>query len=199
MRRWGVLLITAVGLSLATLGPGCERRRSSSEHWVSLSADQLSPAQRAQQDRAVAARDELFGQLMTRLQAVITQQGAANAISVCQEEAPQIARTVGEARGLSIGRTSWKLRNPVNLPPEWAKSLVEARTRGPSFLAHPDGRLGVLLPILLKEQCLTCHGAAEAIPTEVRNALKTRYPDDQATGFAEGDLRGWFWVEVPPG
>ena len=23
-------------------------------------------------------------------------------------------------------------------------------------------------------------------------------PEDEAVGFAEGDLRGWFWVEVPP-
>lgn len=147
----------------------------------------------------MAARDDLFGQLMTRLQAAIEQQGTASAISVCQQEAPKIARAVGEARGLSIGRTSWKLRNPKNLPPAWATALVEARTEGPSALAHPDGRLGALLPIRLKEQCLTCHGAAEAIPAEVRTALKARYPDDQATGFAEGDLRGWFWVEVPPG
>jgi hypothetical protein len=28
-------------------------------------------------------------------------------------------------------------------------------------------------------------------------ALAARYPDDRATGFAPGDLRGWFWVEVP--
>lgn len=199
MRRWGVMLITAVGLSATMLGPGCERNRSSSESWVPLTSDQLSPAQRAQRDRAVAARDELFGQLMTRLQAVIAQQGTASAIAVCQEEAPKIARTVSEARGLSIGRTSWKLRNRKNLPPEWAKSLVEARTEGPSVLAHSDGRLGVLLPIHVKQQCLTCHGVAEAIPAEVQIAIKARYSDDAATGFAEGDLRGWFWVEVPPG
>lgn len=145
----------------------------------------------------MAARDDLFGQLMTRLQTAIEQHGAASAIGVCQEAAPTIARAVGEARNLSIGRTSWKLRNPKNQPPAWAMALVEARTEGPSALAHPDGRLGVLLPIRLKSQCLACHGAMEAIPAEVRRALKTRYPDDAATGFAEGDLRGWFWVEVP--
>ena len=34
---------------------------------------------------------------------------------------------------------------------------------------------------------------------EVREALATHYPADQATGFQTGDLRGWFWVTVPAG
>lgn len=197
MRRGEFFLITAIGLSVAILGTGCARTRSSSGQWASLSPDQLSRTQHAQWERAVAARDDLFGQLMTRLQVAIEQQGTASAIGVCQEAAPTIARAVGEARNLLIGRTSWKLRNPENLPPSWATALVAARTEVPAALAHPDGRLGVLLPIRLKGQCLACHGAAEAIPAEVRNALQTRYPNDAATGFVEGDLRGWFWVEVP--
>jgi hypothetical protein len=32
----------------------------------------------------------------------------------------------------------------------------------------------------------------------VTAAHAAKYPKDQATGFKEGDLRGWFWVEVPP-
>jgi hypothetical protein len=32
---------------------------------------------------------------------------------------------------------------------------------------------------------------------DVRQALLQRYPEDRAIGYAEGDLRGWFWVEVP--
>jgi hypothetical protein len=35
------------------------------------------------------------------------------------------------------------------------------------------------------------------IPDEVKQTLAKEYPDDQATGFEEGDLRGWFWIEVP--
>jgi hypothetical protein len=26
--------------------------------------------------------------------------------------------------------------------------------------------------------------------------INESYPDDQALGFAAGDLRGWFWVEI---
>jgi hypothetical protein len=31
----------------------------------------------------------------------------------------------------------------------------------------------------------------------VKEALAEHYPEDQATGFQEGDLRGWFCIEVP--
>jgi len=30
----------------------------------------------------------------------------------------------------------------------------------------------------------------------VKAEVARRYPRDQATGFAAGDLRGFFWVEV---
>ena len=44
--------------------------------------------------------------------------------------------------------------------------------------------------------CLACHGAPEQIPAEVAAILAERYPDDQATGYAVGDLRGALWAEV---
>ena len=31
------------------------------------------------------------------------------------------------------------------------------------------------------------------------DALAALYPDDEATGFAEGDLRGWFWTVTEAG
>jgi hypothetical protein len=44
---------------------------------------------------------------------------------------------------------------------------------------------------------LACHGPEEALQPEVRAALDQRYPEDRATGYAAGDLRGAFWAEVP--
>jgi mono/diheme cytochrome c family protein len=42
-----------------------------------------------------------------------------------------------------------------------------------------------------------CHGAREALGADVRDLLQAAYPHDRAVDFAEGDLRGWFWVELP--
>ena len=45
--------------------------------------------------------------------------------------------------------------------------------------------------------CLGCHG--KSIAPEVKAKLAELYPEDKATGFSEGDLRGAFVVtrEVP--
>jgi hypothetical protein len=170
----------------------------STESWSPLATDALPPAQQAQYAAATSARDALFNGLMERLQDVIKEQGLARAIAVCAEEAPKIAQKIGKERGVRIGRTSHKLRNHNNRPPTWAQPLVQARVKEPRVLLHSDGRLAVLLPIRLKSQCLVCHGPETAIPNEVRTALRERYPNDQAIGFGEDELRGWFWVEVPP-
>jgi len=51
-------------------------------------------------------------------------------------------------------------------------------------------------PLGIQEVCLTCHGTSVA--PEVTAAIAPKYPDDQATGYALGDLRGIAWVELPP-
>ncbi len=67
------------------------------------------------------------------------------------------------------------------------------------YVAGPAGELGALLPIRLKAECQVCHGPAEMIDEEILASIAESYPEDQAVGFAEGDLRGWFWVQTPPG
>lgn len=43
--------------------------------------------------------------------------------------------------------------------------------------------------------CVKCHG--ESIEAEVEAKLKELYPNDQARGFKEGDLRGAFTLAAP--
>jgi hypothetical protein len=38
--------------------------------------------------------------------------------------------------------------------------------------------------------CLACHGSADTVAPAVRSAIRAAYHEDQATDFAEGDLRG---------
>ncbi len=162
-----------------------------------LAAQQRKETPRDAQKRAVAAKDALFKQLSTRLMDVIQKQGPAAAIEVCRSEAPEIATSVSKRYGVKMGRTSFKTRNPSNQAPQWANPLIEKRVEDPTFVSLPEGKTGALLPIVLKSKCVTCHGPKEQLAKDVRAALQRLYPDDQATGFAEGDLRGWFWVEVP--
>ncbi|MCA9026192.1 MAG: DUF3365 domain-containing protein [Planctomycetaceae bacterium] len=168
-------------------------------------AEPASPEQAVQQqtepagpkERALAAKQALFDRLSSRLLAAMSSGGPAAAIEVCSQEAPRIASEVSEEHGLKIGRTSFKLRNPKNSPPAWAQRFVEERTVEPQFVDLEDGQFGAFLPIMLKPQCMTCHGPADQIDPQVLSKLNELYPDDQATGFQIDELRGWFWIEVP--
>ena len=128
---------------------------------------------------------------------VMQAEGPAKAIEVCSKEANEIAQSVSNEQDIKIGRTSFKLRNPMNHPPTWAKSLFDQRPNEPQFVFVDDRTAGALLPIKLQAKCMICHGPVEMLAPGIPEQLKKLYPEDQATGFIEGDLRGWFWVEVP--
>lgn len=147
---------------------------------------------------AERARATMFNRLLPMLQEILKEQGPAAAISICGEQAPAIALEVGEELGLRIGRSGVRLRNPVNTGPEWAADGIAKSTKTKMVWEKSDGTLGVLTPIQTASACLVCHGGPDDLGEGVADALAEHYPEDAATGFAEGDLRGWFWVESPP-
>lgn len=54
-----------------------------------------------------------------------------------------------------------------------------------------------LKALRIQKPCLNCHGPREQIKPEVLALLKQVYPNDQATGYQEGDLRGAITVKIP--
>jgi hypothetical protein len=57
--------------------------------------------------------------------------------------------------------------------------------------------IGVVRPIGTASACTTCHGPDEKRPPQLQRLLAEHYPQDKAVGFSEGDVRGFFWAEVP--
>ena len=45
--------------------------------------------------------------------------------------------------------------------------------------------------------CVTCHGAPESIPAGVQARLQQEYPNDRATGYQPGELRGAVVIRRP--
>ncbi len=157
-----------------------------------------SPSE-ASKEKMLAAKDALFTRLSGRLMDAMTSQGPVAAISVCQNEAPSIAKAVGDEQGLQIGRTGVRLRNPDNVAPLWAQALVRDKVDAPTFVTLDNGHSAALLPIKLQGQCLMCHGPKVDIAPGIQEQLTKLYPNDEATGFKEGELRGWFWIDLPKG
>ncbi len=141
----------------------------------------------------------LHDALRRELTQAFAQGGPAFAIKACHID---VAGASGRA-GIPAGRTSDRLRNPANVPPEWGAPLVAASgvrrlaRDADGFVVDLGRSLGVLRPIVHQSMCNSCHGPADRIDPAVRATLAARYPADRAIGFTEGQLRGWFWVEVP--
>jgi hypothetical protein len=193
-------MLSAVAMIVCFALTGCDRSRtepSASTPPATSPAEETAGGRDASQRVAVEAKDALFSALSSRLMEVLQSKGPAAAIEVCSQEAIEIAQQVGQEYGVEIGRTSFKLRNPANAPRDWVKPYVDQRIETPQSLTLENGNHGALFPIRLDVKCLMCHGGPDDMLEQVSQELAKRYPDDEATGFKQGDLRGWFWVEVP--
>ena len=158
----------------------------------------------AETARAEQAMNDLQQALLARLKAAMESGGPAAAVEVCRTEARTIAEAVAKKQGIELGRTSHGLRNPANAPRPWARSIVEGgsgvkATAEKLRVIDLGDRVGVLRPIGTADACTRCHGPAEDVRRNIGATLAAAYPQDRATGFAPGDLRGWMWAEVPKG
>ena len=153
----------------------------------------------ARADLVVAAMQDA---LLRELNDALARGGPAGAINFCHLDATAIAQRVGREEGIAAGRTGDRLRNPTNRPKPWAAALVKAHAgRSPrnveGFAVDLGDKVGVLRPMVERPMCAGCHGLEERLAPGVRAVLLDRYPADRAVGFADGEIRGWFWVEMP--
>jgi hypothetical protein len=146
-----------------------------------------------------------FGELKGELVSAIQAGGPAHAVDVCNTKAGEIAARVSRERGMALSRVSLKNRNPGNAPNDWQRDVLEmfekdkAAGSDPSKLeyrtvvATADGnQFRYMKAIPTAEVCLNCHGAELAPAGQAK--IDELYPDDKATGYAVGDLRGAFVV-----
>ncbi len=168
-------------------------------------AQRSAPDETGAEQKAERAAKELGSTLRHELMQALANGEPAAALDVCSTRAQTIAREVAEQSGARVGRSSLRLRNRANLPPAWVKSWLDeqgersaAGVKGFTRIDDtPDGKVArFLAPIVVDGACLTCHGPGETLAPRVSALLEERYPDDAATGYAAGDLRGALWAEV---
>lgn len=156
----------------------------------------------AAQESGLARGSQLLSQYKTDLQEALREglnQGEVEAIAACRVQAPKIAKTLSRD-DIRVGRTSHRLRNPANAPPDWVEPILQTYVASPSdreprTVPLPQGRLGYVEPIVLQPLCVACHG--EVLDSEVASRINELYPADRAVGFHVGELRGVFWIEFP--
>jgi len=166
----------------------------------SLGAASDDPRLAQSMDIAARFQKELGERLMTAM----ASGGPVEAIAVCHTDAPDIAARLSNETGALVGRTALRLRNSANAPDASAQAVLEDfRSRIEAGATEPperfergtDGSARYMKAIVMQPQCLACHGQNLAEP--VSAAIGDRYPEDQATGFVAGELRGAFLIEWP--
>lgn len=171
---------------------------------LAIAALLMSSAPQAEQTKLTqqaAIKIKAFAsELKTALKANIEQGGLKQGIEVCKSLANPIAKK-HSTDGWQLKRTSLKLRNSANVPDAWEQeqlSAFEQQKRQGADVSKlvattmENGNFRLIKAIATGEVCLKCHG--KNISPEVKSLLKQHYPNDLATGFELGDIRGAFSV-----
>lgn len=166
--------------------------------------DTKTPETAAYRAEAGKLAGELGTQLREQLTAAMQAGGPLAAVAVCHERAAPIADAIsGSNSGWEVGRTSLRVRNPDNVPDSWERSVLEAfdarRAAGEDPAAIEQEAIikaggqryyRYMKAIPTADACTVCHGSAVA--PELQAHIGKLYPDDRATGYKAGDLRGAF-------
>lgn len=162
------------------------------------------------EDKLVQSSRELTKQLATdlksRLKSTLQSSGPIAAISVCNIDAVKITNNVSSSFEGEIGRTSLKLRSLANKPDDWEETVL-LKFEQLKDSGTPLNELEIyetvkvankkvfryMKAIPASEPCLMCHGKNIAAP--IKEKIQALYPQDEATGFSVGDVRGAFTIK----
>ena len=140
-----------------------------------------------------------FESLSGNLKAAANNGGLSNAIQFCNVNAIPLTDSLSKNFNVKIKRSSLKLRNLNNYPDSLEAYMLDLYVQiqkmkkpmvGKALLANNNDVL-YFAPIILKSECLKCHGSVGSdIKDETYALIKNLYPKDEAVGFQEGELRG---------
>ena len=145
--------------------------------------------------------------LLASLQEEISKSGPEGAIPVCKDMAPKMAGEISAQTGWKIKRVSLKPRNEARaIPDEWEKAALEdfdsrAAAGEPPAQLEKGEKVGneyrYVKALPVQPLCLSCHGPVDQLSPAVKTALTRHYPNDRATGYSVGQIRGAISVRKP--
>ena len=196
-RTRGVSWVALVAVLIVGVAAAARERQPPATYPVAEAPESFRPAVQHADMVILTLQSALLSELRRRLDVV----GPADALTSCHLSAIPVEQRANRNEGVAVGRTSARLRNPANAPRAWASPIVQRyaatpRAKVDGFVVDLGDRVGVLRPIREQPICQSCHGPEKSLGPGVRALLARRYPVDEAVGFHEGDIRGWFWVEV---
>lgn len=165
----------------------------------SLNAHAFDQQQATDQAKAIVQQ---FGKsLKSELIGAMKAGGPENALNVCNIEAMPITENASALNDAQVSRVSLKNRNPDNVPNDWQREVLQdfdtraasgediAKMASVSVVDHAGKKqLRFMKAVGTEAPCLACHG--QQLSAEVQTRLDELYPDDKATGYSLGQVRG---------
>ncbi len=142
---------------------------------------------------------EIGQAVLTKLGGSLMQQmksgGVKKALPFCNVAAIPLTKELSRTHNVTIKRTSHKLRNQNNKPnleeesilKQYLASISKGEKIKPIVKKGQNGKVHFYAPMKLNNKCLACHGN---VSKQTDSIIKSLYPNDKATGFKDGDLRG---------
>ncbi len=151
-------------------------------------------------NEAKAIVKQFAGQLKPQLKQAIKSGGFEHAVQVCSVQAPKIAQQLSMQTGWSVKRISLKARNASAAEPnEFERGVLEKFNKRQqagepaakiAYAKLSEGKYQFIKAQGVQGLCLNCHG--QNITPEVKQVLNKYYPNDKATGYELGQIRGAF-------
>jgi hypothetical protein len=196
--QWTKSKLLVLGMAIGVAAVACQPENSAQD-----------TAANVDEEAMLAEARELTGQFVGTLQPTLQQAmqsgGPVHAIDVCAIEAPQIAAGLSEDSEWQVTRVSLRARNvETATPDDWERQMLmefdqrqEAGEEGAAInvAATVDGEFRYLQAQAAAPLCLTCHGVS--LSEDVQAALANHYPDDMATGYLAGEIRGAISLRRP--
>lgn len=150
--------------------------------------------------------DEAFKVLSGHLGQAMGEGGVPNALSYCNEKAIPLTDSLSTKHQVTLRRTALRTRNENNNPSAQEENILKdfekrASSDGmekfaPEIRREESGEVNFYRPIFALGKCMACHGTPglELDTTHIAQ-IRSLYPQDRATNFEPGDLRGMWVVE----
>lgn len=156
---------------------------------------------KAEIEQAKKITKAFTGELKAELKKAMKEGGPLNALKICNTEAMQITKRVAKEHGATLSRVSLKNRNPDNVPNDWQKAVLQdfdtrtangedIKTMAFADIIENEGKkqFRFMKALPTGGKCLECHGSE--IDADVNAKLAELYPEDKATGYEKGQVRG---------
>ena len=145
--------------------------------------------------------------LLQNVSQAMKEKGAAGAVNFCNEKAIVLTDSISAIHAASIQRLSSKNRNPKNALLEnidrqaWDSISLFMQNKEQTkkhWVAKENNAIYYYKAIPIgMPTCLSCHGNMGIdIAQETMKQITAQYPDDKATGYQMGQLRGIWKIKL---